>query len=522
MKNIFLFLILLFSCLSANANRLAILIGNSEYEQIGRLDNPANDAKLISQKLQDIGFEVQLHQNLTEIDFNKIIKDLSKNSDKYDSTLIYYAGHAVQLDGVNYLLTTNQEPPSTEEDIKLSSVNADDLVNAIRSPLKIVILDACRNNPTVQQTLKTKGRGILSRGLAAPTQTSGGVFVAYATQAGNVASDGKGENSPFAIALSNNIGNPESIDDMFSKVTRDVLDMTNGKQRPFKYASLDDKYCLPGPCEQMVAMNVPIENVEKQKSIKEIIAEDVIKISERILPQFDEWITHNWSDKQLTQYRPASIKYDLETNMASVDERYVDRSKNIFEIFTQDGYDYTVTTNVYHCGQKKYHYKSITDYDADGTVENSYIYDRSTWEVFNVEPGSISESTYSIVCDKKTLLLDALLNIDDSSFEVISEDSSGKFLWSRKNKATFEGKDYYAVQYNYIQPKIDDVTDKAHHGELIIAEASCNARSEATIINVLIFNEQRKVVHQSYRIVPEKITIVPDSAGETLLKIDCD
>ena len=521
MKKIFLFIILLIASLNIYASRLALIIGNSEYQQIGRLDNPANDARLISEKLKEIGFEVRLHQNLKESDFNKIIKDLSKNSDKYDSTLIYYAGHAVQLNGVNYLLTTNQEPPTTEEDIKLSSINADDLVNAIRSPLKIVILDACRNNPIVQQTLKTKGRGILSRGLAAPTQTSGGVFVAYATQAGNVASDGKGENSPFAIALSNNIGNPESIDDMFSKVTRDVLDMTEGKQRPFKYASLDDKYCLPGPCEQMVAINIPTQNVEKQKSIKEVIAQDIIKLSENILPKFNDWVTHNFSDTHLTQYSPRSISYDLKTQMATVNERLIERQKSLFEIFTQDGYDYSVTTNVYHCGQRKYHYIAITDYESDGSVKGSHTFNQSTWEVYDIGPGSLSESMYAIVCDKKTLLVDVLANIDDPSLEVVGSDASGNFLWSRINKVNYEGEDYYSVQYNYIKPKIDEVSKKTHHGEIIIAKATCSKPKEATIINVLYFNEQRKIINQSYKINPILINILPGTAGDMILKADC-
>ena len=90
---------------------------------------------------------------------------------------------------------------------------------------------------------------------------------------------------------------------------------------------------------------------------------------------------------------------------------------------------------------------------------------------------------------------DVLTNIDDPSLEVVGSDASGNFLWSRINKVNYEGEDYYSVQYNYIKPKIDEVSKKTHHGEIIIAKATCSKPKEATIINVLFFNEQLEYYH---------------------------
>lgn len=147
------------------------------------------------------------------------------------------------------------EPPRRESDVPLLAINVNDVLKSINSKIKVLILDACRDNPVMSRSLKGS-RGGSTRGLAAPQQTetfqSGGVFIAYATESGDVASDGKGLNSPFTIALAEHISKPISIDDMFSLVTRDVRRLTNNAQRPFKYASMESVVCLSGPCSDRI------------------------------------------------------------------------------------------------------------------------------------------------------------------------------------------------------------------------------------------------------------------------------
>ena len=162
---------LLFS-LNSNAKNLAIIIGNDAYQNVGKLDNPVRDAKLVASKFEGIGYETRLSKNLDEFNFNKLLKSIARESSNYDVTVVYYAGHAVQLGGLNYMLAVDQLPPKTEEDIKLSAVLMDDLIQSIKSPLAVVLMDSCRDNPLIQQTLAASTRGLLSRGLAPPPTKS--------------------------------------------------------------------------------------------------------------------------------------------------------------------------------------------------------------------------------------------------------------------------------------------------------------------------------------------------------------
>jgi hypothetical protein len=234
--------------------RLALVIGNSNYTDLPKLKNPANDAHAIVGALRDIGFDVTLVTDASETNIRRAIRKFAEQSDRVDVALIYYAGHGAQVNGQNYLLPLDMEIPHTEADIELSSLKVDDLINSIRSPTKIVFLDACRDNPALFKNM-VKGRGASPTGLA-PTDAShltalkpgGGVFIAYATDAGSIALEGEGAHSPFTQALLRNLKKPISLDDMFSFVTREVSLVTKGMQRPYKYASLENIICLTGAC----------------------------------------------------------------------------------------------------------------------------------------------------------------------------------------------------------------------------------------------------------------------------------
>ena len=239
---------------SFHQTRLALVIGNSKYLDPPRLKNPANDAQAIVIALRDLGFEVTLVTDASERNMRRAVRKFADQSDQADLALVYYAGHGAQVNGENYLLPVDMEIPRTEADIEFSSLKVDDLINSIRSATKIAFLDACRDNPALFKNL-VKGRGAVPTGLA-PADAShltrirpgGGIFIAYATDAGSVALEGEGEHSPFTQALLGNLKKPISIDDMFSLVTREVALVTKGKQRPYKYASLENIVCLTSAC----------------------------------------------------------------------------------------------------------------------------------------------------------------------------------------------------------------------------------------------------------------------------------
>jgi hypothetical protein len=236
--------------------RLAFVVANSDYANIGRLRNPAADGELVASSLRAAGFDVTFLRNVSDAGLRTAMRQIVRESAKADVTLVYYAGHGVQIGGINYLLPVDLPTPEGEDDVRLASLSADDVLSVIKSPYKILVLDACRDNPVLGRAL-AKGRGAsYKRGLAPvapPAEASGGVFIAYSTQSDAVAADGEGANSPFAESFSKYVGSRLSIDDMFAMVTKDVLKKTNGAQRPFKYASLDAVFCLPGECSAAAA-----------------------------------------------------------------------------------------------------------------------------------------------------------------------------------------------------------------------------------------------------------------------------
>jgi hypothetical protein len=206
----------------------------------------------VSASLRNAGFTVKTLENLTDEQFRLALREIARESEKAAVTLVYYAGHGVQIGGLNYLVPVDLASPQREEDIRFASISADEVLSVMHSPYKILVLDACRDNPVLGRSL-SKGRGVTyKRGLArisTSDDAASGIFIAYSTEADAIAQDGTGANSPFAESFARHLGERVSVDDMFDLVTRDVLKVTNREQRPFKYASLDTVLCLPADCQ---------------------------------------------------------------------------------------------------------------------------------------------------------------------------------------------------------------------------------------------------------------------------------
>ena len=256
-----LFVLLQSALFDANAvERIALIIGNANYSQLGTLANPSRDATQVEHELAALGFSTKLIIDANEQSLRREIRAFSGRSEGASVALVYYAGHGAQINGDNYLLPVDLDAPNRESDIQLSAIKVDDLLVSLKSQVKIIFLDACRDNPVLFRNL-SKGRGAsFSRGLAAPKDSSpntdasrGGIFIGYATDAGSIAADGNGQNSPFTEAFLRHIRKPVSIDDMFSMVTRDVRRATGNKQRPYKYASMEQVICLTQSCGILIS-----------------------------------------------------------------------------------------------------------------------------------------------------------------------------------------------------------------------------------------------------------------------------
>jgi uncharacterized caspase-like protein len=215
-------------------NRKALVIGNANYADQAPLKNPINDAKAVAAKLEQVGFEVTYKEDLKYRDFGRTLVDFERQLSGSDISLIYYAGHGIEIDKQNYLIPIDAELRSPE-DTKFETVTLDDAIAASLSTnkLSMVLIDACRDNPFVaNMDVKTRSVG---RGLSIVDVEKGNVnqIISFAASSGEVAEDGSGQNSPYASAIIDLLDEPNlEIGKMFRLVRDRVTEATGGKQKP--------------------------------------------------------------------------------------------------------------------------------------------------------------------------------------------------------------------------------------------------------------------------------------------------
>jgi hypothetical protein len=233
---------------SASAeSRLALVIGQSAYRSVPALPNPANDARAVTQMLTDSGFEVSTAADLSQNQMREAVSDFAgKVAAKGADTvaLVFYAGHGLQIDGENFLVPVDIDP-KREADIPIQAVRLNDILNtltSVPSKMRILMLDACRNNPFPD--LKTAGGGLalVDAKIGAP-----GTFLSFSTSPGAVAEDGSGSNSPYTNALLA-AGKEQNIpiEETFKRVRLAVNKVTEGRQTPWDSSSLTEDFRFSG------------------------------------------------------------------------------------------------------------------------------------------------------------------------------------------------------------------------------------------------------------------------------------
>lgn len=239
---------LLFLCLSVpvqaergSAEKIAMVIGMGAYQNVPGLKNTVNDARNVGAKLEQVGFQVTYAIDATQSELLDKMASFGFNSETADVALIYYAGHGVEASGKNFLIPVDAKVRSIK-DVARVSVSLDQLLDSVdhARKMRIVILDACRNNPfgELLSAADTGEGGVAPQGLAAVNPDQG-TLVAFAANKGQVALDGKGEDSPFALALMDAIVQPNlEIGLMFRRVRDEVLRATDNKQEPWTNGSL--------------------------------------------------------------------------------------------------------------------------------------------------------------------------------------------------------------------------------------------------------------------------------------------
>lgn len=221
-------------------NRIALVIGNSAYKNVPALTNPTRDADTIASAFRTVGFKtVQLRSDLTREKLTDALQSFAAEADKADWAVVYFAGHGLEVNGTNYLIPVDARL-AIDRDVEFEAVPLDRVMSAVSGAkrLRLVLLDACRDNPFANQMRRSVATRSIGRGLT-NVEPEAGTLVVYAAKHGQVALDGDGGNSPFVTALTKRMNTPGlEVRRLFDHVRDDVLELTNRAQQPFSYGSL--------------------------------------------------------------------------------------------------------------------------------------------------------------------------------------------------------------------------------------------------------------------------------------------
>jgi len=269
---LFLYTLLFLNNAFSSELRLALVIGNSNYEFVPHLRNPVNDANSIAEILTQAGFSVIMHNNLNQKQLKKAVREFGKQLPSAGVGLFFYAGHAVQVNGRNYLIPVNAKI-QFESDIEIESVDLSSVLSKMegsKTSLNLVILDSCRDNPFLSNTRS------VNNGLAFTVAPSG-TLIAFSTAPGKYASDGDGENGVYTSYLIDYMKIPGlQIEDVFKQVRKAVRNKTSGKQIPWESSSLEGDFYF----------------FNQQKEVSSLISEDNIQAPSFNSPQ-DSTATNN-------------------------------------------------------------------------------------------------------------------------------------------------------------------------------------------------------------------------------------
>lgn len=248
-----------------SAQKLALVIGNAAYKS-APLKNPVNDARAMTAKLKELGFEVITYENVQQKQLGKVLREFRTRLQPGAVALFFYAGHGLQVKGINYLPAVDADIES-EDDIPLQSLDVNKVFDVMaegKTRLNLVFLDACRNNPYTRSFRSADG------GLAKVNAPSG-TMISFATRPGSVARDGDGKNGLYTQHLLQAMDVPnQPIEQVLKRVVSRVKQTTNGTQEPWSEGSIEGDFYFRGGAQnnESVALERQQLEVEKQKMLE--------------------------------------------------------------------------------------------------------------------------------------------------------------------------------------------------------------------------------------------------------------
>ncbi len=290
---------------SALAERYAFVVGMTDYTTLRPLKNAVQDARLMAKTLEDVGFTVELVENLPKAELEARLTAFRRSISPGATVLVYFAGHGIQYSDENYLIPADADIQDTV-DLPLTSLSTKNVLEqlyASKAESVILVLDACRNNPLADSSGSAISRdagGGMSRGLARISGERTGTMVAFATAPGDVAMDGTGGNSPYTIALTAAMmqqGN--SIEQVFKEARAAVVKNTSGKQVPWENSSLLETIVLlpvagqpaveaANPCDLAAAHPADPGRVGPSVDYRSIDPQTAIPVCEAAVAEFPD------------------------------------------------------------------------------------------------------------------------------------------------------------------------------------------------------------------------------------------
>jgi len=246
MKHVSIIILLGLSlCTYSQEKRLALIIGNSAYEFGGVLKNAENDANLMASTLMDLGFDVIRRTNASKQVMESAILDFWRQLATYDVTLFYYAGHGIQVNGINYLLPVDAKAED-ELALTMEAINLEVVVGQLErftDNVNIVVLDACRDNPF--RSWMRSGAGGFT-----PMSAPSGTIIAFATSPGATASDGAGKYGLYTEILTQEMNTVQRIEDVFINTRNRVREVSSGRQNPQEWSQLTGSFYFKYPQDE--------------------------------------------------------------------------------------------------------------------------------------------------------------------------------------------------------------------------------------------------------------------------------
>jgi uncharacterized caspase-like protein len=238
--------------------RVALVIGNGAYANAAPLPNPAHDAEDVAAALTKSNFEVILGRDLGQAEMQEMMIRFARAAGSADVAVFYYSGHAMQFNGVNYLMPIDAKL-SDEADLRRFA-RVDDILSDLQQAknLRILVLDSCRDNPfaeTLKRSSPTRSASI-GRGLS-KMEAPLGTIISFSTQSGRTAEDGDGRNSPYTTAFLKHIEEPHEIGDVFREISSDVYERSRKTQLPELSLSIIGRFYLNGPVSVTVTAPAP-------------------------------------------------------------------------------------------------------------------------------------------------------------------------------------------------------------------------------------------------------------------------